>query len=152
MSRGPSRPERKPLIALVDRANRALQADMVRAAHRAGHEEVRPAHNAVFSTLSAPEGERTVDLAQRAGITRQSMGEVVRDMVELGIVEMVPDPADGRAKLVRYTAEGREHTRLGFLHIRDLEQRLTDEFGEDLEATRRVLDRVVAILDVDSQD
>ena len=35
------------------------------------------------------------------------MGEVIRDLVDLGILEMVPDPDDGRAKIVRYTAEGR---------------------------------------------
>ena len=55
-------------------------------------------------------------------------------MVDLGIVELVPDPADGRAKLVRYTEAGRAQTHLGFLHIRRFEQRLTDELGDDYEA------------------
>jgi len=149
MSRPAERPDRKPLIALVDRANRALQADMVRAAQREGYDMVKPSHNAVFGFLSAPGGQRTVDLAQRAGITRQSMGEVVRDMVDLGIVELVPDPADGRAKLVRYTEAGRAQTHLGFLHIRRFEQRLADELGDDYEAARRVLERVVEILESD---
>ena len=149
MSRPAERPDRKPLIALVDRANRALQADMVRAAQREGYDMVKPSHNAVFGFLSAPGGQRTVDLAQRAGITRQSMGEVVRDMVDLGIVELVPDPSDRRAKLVRYTEAGRTQTHLGFLHIRRFEQRLTDELGDDYEAARRVLERVVEILESD---
>ena len=152
MSRGGDRSNRKPLIALVDRANRALQADMVRAAQRQGYDMVKPSHNAVFGFLSAPEGQRTVDLAQRAGITRQSMGEVVRDMVDLGIVELVPDPADGRAKLVRYTEAGREQTHQGFRHISRFEQRLVDELGDDYEAARRVLERVVAILESDDAD
>src|SRR5688500_606083 len=91
-----------PLIALVDRANRALQADMVRIAHLRGHPEVKPAHNSVFGTLSA-EGSRASDMAARAGITRQSMGEIIREMVDLGILEMRPDPEDRRAKLVTYT-------------------------------------------------
>ena len=56
MSRPAERPDRKPLIALVDRANRALQADMVRAAQREGYDMVKPSHNAVFGFLSAPEG------------------------------------------------------------------------------------------------
>ena len=108
MSRPGERTHRKPLIALVDRANRAMQADMVRSAHREGYDMVKPSHNAVFGFLSAPEGQRTVDLAQRAGITRQSMGEVVRDLVDLGILELVPDPTDGRAKLVLPTDRGNE--------------------------------------------
>jgi DNA-binding MarR family transcriptional regulator len=153
MSSPGERPDRKPLIALVDRANRALQADMVRSAHREGYDMVKPSHNAVFGFLSAPEGQqRTVDLAQRAGVTRQSMGEVVRDMVDLGILELVPDPADGRAKLVRYTEAGRAQTQLGLRHIRRFEQRLTDELGDDYEAARRVLERVVAILESDDGD
>lgn len=132
---------------LVDRANRALQSDMVREAHRQGHPEVKYSHNAVFSTLDEP-GARATDMAARAGITRQSMGEIVRDMVSLGILEMRPDPDDRRAKLVTYTPSGLAHARDGFQHILDLEQRFTDEFGEEAYATvRSVLERVVTLLE-----
>ena len=93
------------------------------------------------------EGERASSLAARAGITRQSMGEVIRDLVGLGILEMVPDPDDGRAKVVRYTDEGTALTNEGFRHLGDLEDRFTEEFGEDYEAARAVLDRVVTILE-----
>jgi DNA-binding MarR family transcriptional regulator len=150
MSREAARPDRKPLIALVDRANRALQADMVSWAHAQGFAAARYAHNAVFGHLPSQQGARAVDLAQRAGMTRQSMGEVVRDLVELGLVEMVPDPADGRAKLVRFTSSGKEQASLGYRHIRALEQRFVDELGDDYEAARRVLQRVVEILDEES--
>jgi len=119
---------------------------MVAEAHRSGYPSVRPAHNVVFATLAPDHGERTVDLAHRAGITRQSMGEVVRDLVDLGVIELVPDPQDGRAKLVRYTPEGLVQTRTGYRHLVDLEERFEAEFGEDYEAARRVLDGVVAIL------
>ena len=72
------------------------------------------------------------------------MGEVIRDLVDLGILEMVPDPHDGRAKIVRYTAEGKRFSSDGFRHLRDLERRFEEEFGADYEATRVVLERVVA--------
>jgi DNA-binding MarR family transcriptional regulator len=148
MSRGElPKPDRKPLIGLVDRANRALQADMVRTAHRRGHRELKPAHNSVFATL-AEEGSRAADMAVRAGITRQSMGEVIREMVTLGILEMRPDPADKRAKLVTYTEHGRWIASHGYEHIIDLEQRFTDEFGEeDYAVARKVLDRIAGLLD-----
>jgi DNA-binding MarR family transcriptional regulator len=146
MSRGSRRPDRKPLIALVDRVNRALQADMVQWAQGQGFSAARYAHNAVFGHLPSHQGARTVDLADRAGMTRQSMGEVVRDLVELGLVEMVPDPDDGRAKLVRFTALGKEQATAGYRHITELEQRFVDELGDDYEAARRVLERVAEIL------
>jgi len=141
------RPDRTPLIALVDRANRALQSDMVREAHRQGHPEVKYAHNAVFSTLNEA-GARATDMAARAGITRQSMGEIIREMVALGILEMRPDPHDRRAKLVAYTKPGLEHARSGFQHIIDLEKRFADEFGnQEYEIVRSVLGSLVQLLD-----
>lgn len=141
------RPDRVPLIALVDRANRALQSDMVREAHRQGHPEVKYAHNAVFSTLNES-GARATELAARAGITRQSMGEIVREMVSLGILEMRTDPHDRRAKLVTYTKPGLEQARIGFQHIIDLEKRFADEFGDkEYEIARSVLGRLVRLLD-----
>jgi DNA-binding MarR family transcriptional regulator len=141
------RPDRKPLIALVDRAHRALQAHMVRIAHLHGHPEVKPAHNSVFGTLTEG-GSRAIDMAERAGITRQSMGEVVREMVGLGILEMRPDPADRRAKLVTYSDHGRTVAADGFGHLIELEKRFVAEFGvAEYEIARDVLDRIAGLLD-----
>ena len=112
--------DRKPFIALVRRADRAFQNHMVRNAHLRGRPDLKPAHNALFSIMGA-EGERASSLAARAGITRQSMGEVIRDLVGLGILEMVPDPQDGRAKVVRYTEEGKPFSDDGMRHIQSLE-------------------------------
>jgi DNA-binding MarR family transcriptional regulator len=138
---------RKPLIALIDRANRALQADMVQVAHRRGHRELKPAHNYVFATL-ADNGSRTADMATRAGVTRQSMGEVIREMVALGILEMRPDPEDRRAKLVTYTEHGRWIAGHGREHLIELEQRFADEFGPaEYETAREVIGRIAELLE-----
>ena len=147
-----SRPElprldRKPLIALVDRVNRALQTEMVRRAHVEGHVEVKMAHNSVFATLSR-QGSRAADMAARAGITRQSMGEVVRDMVGLGILEMRTDPDDGRAKVVTYSEHGLNVAGDGYRYLAKLERRFEEEFGEEEYAVARdVLERLVGLLD-----
>jgi DNA-binding MarR family transcriptional regulator len=141
------RPDRRPLISLVDRANRALQNHMVEAAHRRGHPEIKHAHNAVFATL-LEEGTRATDMAARAGITRQSMGEVIRELVDLGILEMKPDPDDRRAKLVTYSEAGLEFAREGNQHLIDLEKRFVEEFGaEEYELVRTFLERLVPLLD-----
>lgn len=137
----------RPCIALVDRANRALQADMVRTANEGGFTEIKNAHNAVFGTL--PEsGGRTADMAARAGITRQSMGEIVRDLASLGLIEMTTDPTDGRAKLVTWTDYGRSAAHHGYQHILDLEARFAREFGaEEYAVVRDVLGRVIGLLE-----
>ncbi len=142
-------PSRPPLIALVDRANRVMQADMVREAHRRGFTQVKQAHNAVFSTLGEG-GARASDMAARAGITRQSMGEIVRDLTSLGILTTTPDPQDRRAKLITYTPVGLELTTSGYQHILDLEERFAQEFGgEHYEAARDALEWVVQLLESD---
>ncbi len=141
------KPEHKPLIGLVHRANQALQADMVREARGRGYEWAKHAHNAVFGSLSS-NGDRATDMAARAGITRQSMGEVIRELAGLGVLEMAPDPEDRRAKLVKYTQAGREMATAGRQHIIELERRFAEEFGEEeYEIARRVIERVADILD-----
>jgi DNA-binding MarR family transcriptional regulator len=72
-----------------------------------GHEQVRAPHGLVLQYLDDA-GSRVGALADRAGITKQSMAELVAHLERHGYVERVPDPADGRAKLVRATARGRE--------------------------------------------
>src|SRR6478672_383820 len=130
---------RPPLIALTERAARALAADMVRAARARGRAELRLAHNAVFGTLFG-EALRTSDMAERAGMTKQSMGEVVRELADLGIVEVQPDPDDKRAKLVSYTDHGVEVTMEGRRYLEQLEKRFVRQFGrDDYETARRVL-------------
>ncbi|VXA96840.1 MarR family winged helix-turn-helix transcriptional regulator [Aeromicrobium sp. 9AM] len=138
---------RPPLIALVDRANRVMQADMVREAHRHGFTQVKQAHNAVFSTLGGG-GARASDMAARAGITRQSMGEIVRELTSLGILTTAPDPEDRRAKLITYTPAGLELTTAGYQHILDLEAEFTGKFGADqYELVRDALEWVVQLLE-----
>lgn len=146
----PPEPAETPLIALVFAANRELQSDMVRAARNAGYPDAKPAHNSVFGTLGL-EGARSADLAERAGITRQSMGEVVRELVDFGVVQMTPDPSDGRAKLVTYTPDGLEQVTRGRAHIRAFDRRIAEELGEDgLRTLRRGLETITRLLREDA--
>ena len=148
MSSAMPSPDHKPLIALVDRLNRALQEEMVRNGHAAGYPELKPAHNALFGTLSASRGSHTADMAAQFGITRQSMGEIVRDLAALGIVQMSVDPDDRRAKLVTYTDYGLEVARAGRRHIVAVEQRLADEIGEaDYARVLEVLARITEVIE-----
>lgn len=143
--------DRPPLIALVDRAARALAGDMVGQAARDGHPEIRLAHNAVFATLST-DPARTSDMALRAGITKQSMGEVVRELAALGILDVTTDPEDRRAKLVSFSEHGADVAMDGFRYLQELEARFVEEFGEDYEAARRVLQRVIETFDQRAAD
>ena len=147
MSRVVREPGFVPLIALTEKAARALKSDMMASAHRRGFTELQPSHNAVFATLPGA-GARPAEMAARAGVTRQSMGESIRDMVERGLLEMVPDPDDGRAKIVRYTDRGLLVARSGLEHMIELDKRFREELGDrDFDAACRVLARVREMLE-----
>lgn len=135
-----------PFLKLVDLARTALAKDMVHTAQSLGYTETTYSHGSVFATL--PEtGRRASDMAADVGITRQSMGEIIRSMVELGWLEMRPDPDDKRAKVVFYTAKGLENANAGFGHIVELEQLFITEFGEkDYMTARRVVARITEMI------
>lgn len=51
-------------------------------------------------------GIRPTVLARRVDVSKQAVGQALGDLESRGFVEMVPDPDDGRARLVRLTASG----------------------------------------------
>jgi DNA-binding MarR family transcriptional regulator len=70
-----------------------------------GHSEARYTHLNLTRNLDRA-GTRTTELARRAGVTKQAMGEIVEQCEKLGLVERVPDKSDARAKTVRFTKLG----------------------------------------------
>jgi DNA-binding MarR family transcriptional regulator len=94
-----------------------------------GHPQIRVAHGNVFQFLD-DEGTRVSDLAARAQMTKQSMGELVAHLEAHGYVERVPDPSDGRAKLVRPTASGQDVYPLAVEAIAEVQARWAERIGE----------------------
>ena len=45
---------------------------------------------------------RLTDLARRMGLTKQAVGQIVDTLEQKGLVARLPDPADGRAKVIDY--------------------------------------------------
>ena len=85
----------------------AVECQLTRRLHELGFEELRPAHYTVFQVLS-PDGSRLTDLAERAGMTKQSMGYLVDYLEKHGYLERVPDPTDHRARIIRITAKAKK--------------------------------------------
>jgi len=53
-----------------------------------------------------PEGARVTELAARTRITKQALGQLATQLTDRGYLEMVQDPKDRRAKLIRCTPRG----------------------------------------------
>jgi DNA-binding MarR family transcriptional regulator len=71
----------------------------------AARAQVGAAHVHITRHL-ALEGSRLTDLAARAGMTKQAMGDLVTQCEAWGLVTRAPDPHDARARRVRFTPTG----------------------------------------------
>jgi DNA-binding MarR family transcriptional regulator len=136
--------QRVSLAGLLEAAKHALLAEFERELAKGGYGDIRPTHGCVFRFVR-DEGMRLTELAGNAGLTKQSCGELVDDLVELGYVERIPDPEDKRAKLIVLTERGQEAQSFGFQLFKELEERWAERFGLDrLEQLRDVLEDVAA--------
>ncbi|HUA71129.1 MAG TPA: MarR family winged helix-turn-helix transcriptional regulator [Solirubrobacteraceae bacterium] len=106
------------------------------------YNDIRISHGCVFGNIE-PEGSRLTELAERARMTKQSVGEVTSDLEQRGYVERVPDPSDGRAKIIRLTERGRAAQALGVALIDELEEEWAERFGADrVTALREALEAI----------
>ncbi|MWV29095.1 MarR family winged helix-turn-helix transcriptional regulator [Aurantiacibacter rhizosphaerae] len=114
-----------------------------------GMSDIRPAHSPVFRHISA-RGSRVVDLAQLAGMTKQSMAYLVNSLAEAGYVQVESDPQDGRARLVRLTAKGEQADKTLASRSRAFEARVQHSIGAERMEDLKSL--VAAVLDAHGGD
>jgi len=133
-----------PLIRLLDVAFDDFSDELAKRVEAAGFTDIRPGHGCVFGTID-PQGSRLTDLAERANMTKQSVGEATSDLEQRGYVERVPDPDDGRAKIIRLTERGREARAIGRRFIDDIEREWAERYGEErVAALREALEAITA--------
>jgi len=77
----------------------------------------------------ALEGTRATELARAIGVSKQAIGQLVAELEDMGFVERVPDPSDGRAKLVRFTRRGRPWLLDGLKLLGEIEAELEEQIG-----------------------
>ena len=128
--------------ALLGQAYSRLGHQIVEGVIAAGYPQ-RPAHSGVFAHIDIA-GTRLTDLAQRANMTPQAMGQLVDDLERMGYVRRTPDPTDRRAKLIVLTDRGHGCLRAAFTTIAGIERRLEDLLGRsELEALRAALRTII---------
>ena len=125
-----------PFIRLLSTALDQFIDDLAARVADTEFSDIRFSHGCVFGNID-PEGSRLTELAERARMTKQSVGEVTTDLEKRGYVERVPDPADGRAKIIRLTERGLEAQALGFELIAEIEREWGERIGEERVAVLR---------------
>ena len=114
---------------LLRTAYNVLSAAIYRAVSEAGATDMRPAHGNAMEMLSIQDGLRLTDIAARAGMAPQSMGEIVDDLVAKGYLARHEDPADRRAKRIYLTQKGRQTAQASRIALVEVEQRISEILG-----------------------
>lgn len=127
------------LVALVDRANRRLRRDIASRIDWAGFDDLKPWHMPLLS-LTPDAGARPTELARRAQVTKQALSQLIRELAAGGYIELVPDPLDRRARIVRRTERADAVLAMANAAIAHLEQGWASRVGaERYRAFREVL-------------
>ncbi len=116
-----------PLI----RSARMFYAEVVTRLRARGYPDVRLAHTDLLAYLDREHGTRATDLAERLEVTKQAVGQQVAELERLGWCERVPDPTDGRARLVRITEDGLRVLVEGLEVFAELEADLRARIGDE---------------------
>lgn len=103
-------------LAVFLRRARANSGEMAREVHP----ELEPAAYGLLVRLEETSCQRATELSGYFGVGKATMSRQLRALEELGLVTREPDPADGRASLVRLTDEGLAR----FQRVRDARREL----------------------------
>jgi DNA-binding MarR family transcriptional regulator len=134
-----------PLTGLLDIAFDAMIAEFRTELGQTEFSDIRPTHGCVFRFVKGG-GLRLTEIAERANMTKQSVGEIVDDLVARGYVKRVPDPADRRAKLICLTERGEEAQAHGFRLFAKVEERWAERYGaERIASLRETLEEIAAV-------
>ena len=125
--------------------------DKLAAVHAAGFTGVSDPQLALFVQIES-EGTRLTTIAARAGLTKQSVVELVDRTEAMALVERVADPLDKRARIVRLTGEGKVLVEALARAIAAGEARFVDRFGQAFTAEFKHSFGVYSLLPVAGED
>jgi len=114
--------------ALLRVPAQAIHCRLISELNAAGFHELRLPHMAVLQ-FPGPDGVRPGTLAERAGISKQAMNQLLGSLEDYGYVVRSDDPNEGRARIIRFTKRG--HAAYAKIHdiLRDIEREWSAELG-----------------------
>ena len=106
---------------------------------------LRTAHTALLPHVDF-DGTRLTELARRMSVSKQAVHQLVGEMEAMGALERVPDPTDGRARLIRFSKAGMQGMFAGLEVLEQLRREAEGELG--IERTARLHQDLLALLQV----
>ena len=128
-SNGPRVKAKDMLIgALLRVPAQAIHRRIIKELNAGGFDELRLPHIAVLQ-FPGPDGVRPGTLAERAGMSKQAMNQLLRSLESLGYIVRSDAPDEGRARIVRFTRRGRAAYSKIHDILRDIEREWSAEIG-----------------------
>jgi DNA-binding MarR family transcriptional regulator len=128
--------------ALLRVPAQAIHRRIINELNGAGFKEVRVPHMAVLQ-FPGPDGVRPGTLAERAGMSKQAMNQLLRSLEGLGYIARSDVPDEGRARIIRLTKRGRAAYAKVHDILRDIEREWSAELGpKDFAQLKELLSRV----------
>ena len=84
----------------------AIHRRIISELNAAGFEDLSMPHIAVLQ-FPGPDGVRPGTLAERAGMSKQAMNQLLRSLESLGYITRSDAAGEGRARIIRFTRRGR---------------------------------------------
>jgi DNA-binding MarR family transcriptional regulator len=129
MSQDPSQDPKDMLIgALLRVPAQAIHRRIIRGLNAAGFDELRLPHIAVFQ-FPGPDGCSPGALAERAGISKQAMNQLLGSLEGFGYLVRADAPDEGRMRIVRFTRRGRAAYAKIVEILHEVEQEWSAELG-----------------------
>jgi DNA-binding MarR family transcriptional regulator len=116
---------------MISQAFNQLMDDLLQHLIETGHADLRPTHCLNVFRFMDCDGTRPTTLARRAGITPQAMSELVGYLEQRDYVRRVPDPTDGRGRVVVYADRGTHAAEIATNFFADMEARWGALVGPD---------------------
>lgn len=93
------------IVRIIRQITRYLTHEITRRLEKSGHSNLSARHLSVFENLDF-EGTNIVNLANRAGLTKQAMSKLVKEVYTEGYVNVEPDKRDSRVVMVSFSEKG----------------------------------------------
>ena len=134
----PMKTEDMLIGALLRVPAQAIQRRLIKELNASGFDELRLAHMAVLQ-FPGPDGVRPVALAERAGMSKQAMNQLLRSLEGFGYIVRSDVPDGGIARQIRFTERGHAAFWKMVEILREIEREWSIELGQERFAQLKAL-------------
>jgi DNA-binding MarR family transcriptional regulator len=132
------------LRQLLQAATRRLNARIADSLRGHGYDDITATHTMLLSNMTL-EGDTVTSISQRASVSAQAVGRLVRELEERGYLRTTADDNDARRRLIVLTAKGRKLMGTSFTTLGDFEHQLAGKVGtKAIDTLRKCLQTIAA--------